>query len=116
MRIFGLIRCHIAPGVNVRSVKSLLLALVAVTPAWAVTSGAMLNYSTWLPTGGVSYNAVDRFGAQYFSGVATLPCQPAAGGPQVTAGVYSVIGKLSPEGDSLAWSVCLAGATRGLYE
>ena len=75
----------------------------------------MLKYSTWLPTDDVSYNAIDRSGAQYFSGSATFPCQPAAGGPQVAAGVDSVIGKLQPRGDTLAWSVCLAGTARGLY-
>ena len=75
----------------------------------------MLSYSTWLPTDSVSYNAIDGSGAQYFSGTATFPCQQAAGGPPVTAGVYSVIGKLRPQGDSLAWSVCLAGIARGLY-
>jgi len=29
--------------------------------------------------------------------------------------VYSVIGKLQPGGDNLAWSFCLAGTARGLY-
>jgi uncharacterized protein (TIGR03437 family) len=96
-------------------VKSLFLVLIVAMPALAATSGAMLSYSTWLPTDSVSYNAIDGAGAQYFSGSATFPCQPAAGGPQVTAGVYSVIGKLQPQGDSLAWSVCLAGTSRGLY-
>ncbi len=75
----------------------------------------MLIYSTWLPTDSVSYNAIDGSGAQYFSGSATFPCQLPAGGPQVRVGVYSVIGKLQPQGDSLAWSVCLAGTARGLY-
>jgi uncharacterized protein (TIGR03437 family) len=95
-------------------VNLLFVAFVVAIPALADT-GALLSYSTWLPTKSVFYNAVDSSGAQYFSGAPTFPCQPAAGGPQVTEGDYRLIGKLRPHGDSLAWSVCLPGATRGLY-
>jgi hypothetical protein len=115
MRTFRPAHCRISRGANMRSVKFFFLVFVVALPALAVTSGGMLSYSTWLPADSVSYNAIDKSGAQYFSGDATFPCQPAAGGPQVAAGVYSVIGKLQPRGDGLAWSVCLAGTARGLY-
>lgn len=115
MRTFRPAHCRVALGANIRSVKSLFLVLGIALPGLAVTSGAALNYSTWLPTSSVSYNTIDGSGAQYFSGSAEFPCQTPAGGPQVATGVYSVIGKLQPRGDNLAWSVCLAGTARGLY-
>ena len=90
------------------------LLFAGVLSVSGLTNPPLHSYFTYLgPATGTHYAAVDREGYLYVSGITDVPRYPCPNLP-ATSVPRTVVTKLWPRGDGIAWMTCLPGLTAGI--